>query len=187
MGESTKAADAVDKLVRAVNGTFNGLKFNVWKRTARSVISSRHSGISVILEGRLCPEPNLISPRPSSVRSRPSRPVTPSQANDETDTQSGGKNLVETAKTVQPDAGSTPVDTAYLLPSSTGYSALPTATSVLRAKDDNNISNYEDIKNWRRVNRLLFDFLFLTILGATASFLLESKPRRGELANGRAA
>ena len=57
---------AVDKLVRALNGQFNGLKFDVWKRKAQSVISMRHAGISYILEGRPWPEPRLIGPRPSS-------------------------------------------------------------------------------------------------------------------------
>ena len=89
MGESTKAGDAVDKLVRSVNDKLNGLKFNVWKRTAQSVINMRHAGISDILEGRPCPEPKLISPRPSSIKSRPSRAVARSQAADETGTQSG--------------------------------------------------------------------------------------------------
>ena len=105
MGESTKAGDAVDKLVRALNGKFNGLKFDVWKRTAQSVISMRHAGISDILEGRPCPEPELVSPRPSSRRSRPSRAVTRSQAADETDIQSGETPSADTAENVQPDAG----------------------------------------------------------------------------------
>ena len=77
----------------------------------------RHTGISDILEAHSCPEPELISPRPSSRRSRPSRAVTRSQAADETDTQSGETLPAETAENVQPDAGSTPVDTAHLLPS----------------------------------------------------------------------
>ena len=75
----------------------------------------RHAGISDILEGRPCPEPELISPRPSSRRSRPSRAVTRSQAADETDTQSGETPPADTAENVQPDAGSTPVDTVHLL------------------------------------------------------------------------
>ena len=119
MGDPTKAAAAVDKLVRTVNGKFNGLKFDVWKRTAQSVISMRHSGISDNLEGRPCPEPKLIRPRPSSMRSRPSQAATRSQAADETDTQSGENPPAEKAENVQPDAGSTPMDTAKLLPSST--------------------------------------------------------------------
>ena len=186
MGESTKSGDALDKLVTALNGKFNGLKFDVWKRTAHSVISMRHAGISDILEGRPCREPKLISPRPSFIRIRPSRAVTRRQAADETDTQSGETPPAETAENVQPDAGSTPVDTAGLLPSSAGYSTLPDATSALWATDDN-ISNLEDIKNWHRDNRLLFAFLFLSTSGAAASFLLQFKPKRGELANGKAA
>ena len=89
MAESTKAGDAVDKLDRDLNGKLYGLKFDVWKRTAQSVISMRHAGISDILEGRPCTEPELASPRPSSRRSRRSRAVTRSQAADETDIQSG--------------------------------------------------------------------------------------------------
>ena len=177
--EGEKGCDAVDKLVRALNGKFNGLKFNVWKRTAQSVISMRHAGISDILEGRPCPEPKLTSPRPFSRRSRPSRAVTRSEAADVTDTQSGETPPADTAKNVRPDAGSAPVDTAHLLlPSSLGYSTLPAATSVLWATDDN-ISNLEDIKHWHRDNRLLFDFLFLSTSGAAASFLLQFKPQRG--------
>ena len=186
MGESTKTDDAVDKLVRALNGKFKGLKFDVWKRTAQSVISIRRGGISDILEGRPCPEPKQISPRQSSVRSRPSRAVTRSQAADETDTQSGKTPPAGTSENVQPDAWSTSVDTAHLLPSSSGYSTLPAATSVFRATDDN-ISNLEDIKRWHRDNRLLFAVLFLSTSGAAASFLLQFKPKRGEVANGKAA
>ena len=102
----------------------------------------RHAGISDILEGRPCPEPKLISPRPYSIRSRPSRAVTRSQTADETDTQSGETPPAGTSENVQPDAWSTPVDTAHLLPSSSGYSTLPAATSVLWATDDY-ISNLE--------------------------------------------
>ena len=69
MGESMKADDALDKLVRALTDKFNGLKFDIWKRTAQSVIRMRHAGISDMLEGRPCPEPELVSPRPSSRRS----------------------------------------------------------------------------------------------------------------------
>ena len=185
MGESTKAGDAVDRLVRALNGKFNGLKFDVKKRTAQSVISMRHAGISDILEGRPCREPELVSPRPSSRKSRPSRAVTPSQAADETDIQSGETPPADTAENVQPDTGSTPVDTVHLPPSSSGHSTLPAATSVLWTTDDN-ISNLEDIKHWHRDNRLLFDFLFLSTSGAAASFLLQFKPKRGELANAKA-
>ena len=78
------------------------------------------------------------------------------------------------------------MDTAHLPPSSSGYSTLPAATSVLWATDDN-ISNLEDIKHWHRDDRLLFDFLFLSASGAAASFFLQFKPKRGELANGKAA
>ena len=163
MGESTKAGDAVGKLVRALNGKFNGLKFDVWKRTAQSVISMRHAGISDILEGRPCPEPELVSPRPSSRKNRHSRAVTRSQAADETDIQSGEAPPADTAENVQPDAGSTPVDTAHLPPSSSGYSTLPVAASVSWATDDN-ISTLEDIKHWHRDNSLLFDFLLLSKL-----------------------
>ena len=91
MGESTKAADAVDKLVRAVGGKFTGLKYDVWKRTAESVISIRHSGISDILEGRPCPEPDYIHPYPSSTTRRPSRAVTRSQAVDESTQHTTGE------------------------------------------------------------------------------------------------
>ena len=88
-----------------------------------------HAQISDILEGRPCPEPKRISPRPSSIRSRPIRYLTRSQAADETDTQSGETPPAETAERVQPYAGSTPVDTAHPLQSSSGYSALPAASS----------------------------------------------------------
>ena len=82
MGESTKAGDAVDKLIRALNGKFNWLKFDVWKCTAQSVISMRHAEISDILEGRPCAKPKSIGRRPFSKRSGPSRAVTCSQATD---------------------------------------------------------------------------------------------------------
>ena len=39
---------------------------------------------------------------------------------------------------------------------------------------------------WHRDNRLLFDFLFLRTPGAAACFLLLFKPKRGEIANGKA-
>ena len=57
---------------------------------------------------------------------------------------------------------------------------------MLRATDDN-ISNLEDIRNWHRNNRLLFDFLFLSTPGAAVNFLLHFKPKRRELANEKAA
>ena len=100
MGESTKAGDAVDKLVRALSGKFNEPKFDVWKRTDQSVICMCHAGISDNLEGRPCLEPKLISPRPSSRRSRPSRAITRSQAADDTGTQSGETPPAGTAKNV---------------------------------------------------------------------------------------
>ena len=78
------------------------------------------------------------------------------------------------------------MDPAHLLPSFSGYSTLPVATSILWATDDN-ISNLEDIKNWHRDNRILFDFLFLSTSGAAAGFLLQFTPKRGELANGKTA
>ena len=78
------------------------------------------------------------------------------------------------------------MDTAHLLPSSLGCFTLPAATSVLRVTDDI-ISNLEAYKHWHRDNRLPFDFLFLSTLGAAASFLLHFKPKRGELAKGKAA
>ena len=187
MGESTKAGDdAVEKLVRALDGKVNGLKFDVWKRTAQSVISMRHTGIIDMLEGRPCPDPKLTNPCPSSIRSRPSRSVTRSQAADETGTQSGDTHLAETAENVQPDVGNTPVDTAHLLSSSSVYFTPPAATSVLWATDDN-ISNLEDINYWHRDNRLVFDFLFRSTSGAAASFLIQFKPKRGEFANGKGA
>ena len=68
MREFTKAGDAVAKLGRALTGKFNGLGFDVWERTAQSVMSMRHARISDILVGRPCPEPKLISPRPSSIK-----------------------------------------------------------------------------------------------------------------------
>ena len=57
---------------------------------------------------------------------------------------------------------------------------------MLWASGDN-ISNLENVKNWHRDNRLLFGFLFLSTSGAAASFLLQFKRKRGELANGKAA
>ena len=78
------------------------------------------------------------------------------------------------------------MDPAHVPPSSSGYSTLPAATSILWATDDN-ISNLENIKHWHRDNRLLFDFPSLSTSGAAASFLLQFKPTRSELANGKAA
>ena len=79
------------------------------------------------------------------------------------------------------------MDTAHLLsPSSTGYSTLPAATSVLWATDGH-LSTLEDIKNMYRDNRLLFNFLFLSTSGAAASFRLQFKPKRDDLANGKPA
>ena len=204
MGESTKAADAVDKLVRAVGGKFTGLKYDVWKRTAQSVISMRHSGISDILEGRPCPEPDYIRPRPSSMAQRPTRAVTRSQVADESTTQpaTGETPPADTSATIQLGTGATPpAETEHLPPasstthgadtmpaSSSAASSLPVATSasVLWSTDDS-ISNLDDIQNWHRDSRLIYDFLFLSTSGAAASFLLKSKPKQGELANGKAA
>ena len=171
MRKFTQAGDAEDKLDRALNGKFSGLKFDVWQHTAQSVTSMCYFGIYDILEGRPYPEPTLIGPRPSPIRSRPLRAVTRSQASDETGTQPGGKPPAETAENVRPNAGSTLVDTAHL-PPSTRYPTLPAATSVLWTTDYN-ISNLEDINNWHRDNRPLFDFMFLSTSGTAGSFLLQ--------------
>ena len=100
MGESTKAGVAVDKLVRALKDKFHLLKFDVWERTAQPVISKRHAGTYDILEGCPYPEPKQISPCPSSIRSKPSRAVTRSQAAVETDAQSGETPPAETSENV---------------------------------------------------------------------------------------
>ena len=173
-------AVALDKLVKALDGKYNGLKFDVWKRTAQSVICMRHADISDILEWSPCPKPKLISPCPYSKRVRPSRAVTRSQAADETDTQSGKTPSPETAQNVQPDAGITPVDTAHLLPLSSGFSTLLTAKSVSWATNDN-ISNLKDFENWHRDNRIQFDLLLLNTSEAAASFLRKSKPNEVNL------
>ena len=78
------------------------------------------------------------------------------------------------------------MDTAHLPPSSSGYSTLPAATLVLWATDDD-ISDLEDIKHWHCDNLPLFGFLFLSTSGGATSFFLQFKPKRGELANGKAA
>ena len=65
-----------------------------------------YDGISDILGGLSCPEPKLVRPRTSSIRSRPSRAVTRSQAADKTDT--GETPPDETAESVQSDAGVLP-------------------------------------------------------------------------------
>ena len=67
----------------------------------------RHAGISDIQEGRSCPEPELVGPRPSSRRSTPSRTVNGSQAADGTGIQSGKTPPAGTTGDVQPDAEST--------------------------------------------------------------------------------
>ena len=57
MGEpltNAAAADAVDKLDKAVGGKFNGTDFDVWYGTAQSVISMQHSCNADILHGRPC-------------------------------------------------------------------------------------------------------------------------------------
>ena len=94
MGES-KSADVVDKLVRAVGGKFNGLKFNIWRRTAQSVISMRHPEVAYIIDGQQCPKQMKVQSRgripsrttPATTRSRGQQPgtedVTPAEAHDE--------------------------------------------------------------------------------------------------------
>ena len=96
MGESTKSADAVDKLINAVGGKFNKFRNDAWKRTAQSIRSMRHSGVSEVLEERPCPQPAYIRPRTNFATSRHTRAVTRSQVVDETATQ--------------PDAGERPPD-----------------------------------------------------------------------------
>ena len=48
MGQS-KSADDVDKLIRAVGSKFNGLNFDIWRKTARSVISMGHPEVAYII------------------------------------------------------------------------------------------------------------------------------------------
>ena len=54
--EESKSANIVDKLVRAVGGKFNGLNFDMWRRTAQSVTSMRRPEVAYIFEGQKCPE-----------------------------------------------------------------------------------------------------------------------------------
>ena len=78
MGESfniTNAAGAVDKLVRAVGGKFNGTGFDLWCRTAKSVMGMRHTGISDILDGRPCPEPIFAQPPRGRSTTRRTSPI----------------------------------------------------------------------------------------------------------------
>ena len=89
MGGSTKAAGAVNKLDRAVGGKFNGLKYDVRKRTVQSIIRMCHSAVSDILERRPCPEPVDFLPRTTSAMRRPTRSVTCSQVVDKSTTQPG--------------------------------------------------------------------------------------------------
>ena len=93
MRVSTNAADEVDKVVKSVGGKFNGLMYDIGKRTAQSVISMRHSVVSEILDGRPCSEPVHIRPRTISATSRPTRAVTRNQVVDESATlpPRGGK------------------------------------------------------------------------------------------------
>ena len=66
MGEAftnnAAAGDVVDKLVKAIGGKFNGTGFDVWCRTAKSVISLRHPGVSSLIDGRPCPDAVRRSP-----------------------------------------------------------------------------------------------------------------------------
>ena len=93
MRVSTKAADAVDKVVISVGGKFNGLTYDIGKHTAQSVIIMRHSVVSKILDVRPCSESVYIRPRTISATSRPTRAVTRNQVVDESATlpPRGGK------------------------------------------------------------------------------------------------
>jgi len=57
MGESTKAADAVDKLVRAVGGKFTGLKYDIWKSLDTHHSFKQPGGCDHL--GRACDETSL--------------------------------------------------------------------------------------------------------------------------------
>ena len=91
---SPKSADIVDKLVSAVGGKFNGLKFDAWRRTAQSVISMRHPEVAYIFDGQRCPinKSSIKGKGPKqndtgNTRSRGQQPgteeVTPAEAHDE--------------------------------------------------------------------------------------------------------
>ena len=93
------------------NGKINGHHHG--ETTPNSIM--RRSGISDILEGRSCPEPEYIRPRPSMARI-PTRAVTRSQDVIESGTQSGTGETppTDTISTTQPGEGATPfVDPEY--------------------------------------------------------------------------
>ena len=156
----------MDKLVGAVGGNFNGLEYDVWKRTAQSVISMRHSGVSDVLEGRPCPEPVYIRPRTLFATGRRARAVTRSQIVGESATQIGaGEPPPANHDTEgQPAASSLDQETSVQPASSS-------ITSSFLWSVGDNISNYDEVHAWHRHNKFLYNFLMLSTNGAAASFL----------------
>ena len=182
MGEP-KSADVVDKLVKAVGGKFNGLKFDVWRRTAHSVISMRNPEVAYIIEGQQCPDqvqirPRGRTPKRSSQIGTRSRGVQEDKEQEDEETPDDDNNN-ETEGQQQP-----PTAASSISPDS----EFPTAVqmSILWSMSDD-IENASEIKAWHHNNWMLYNFLFLSTTGAAASFLLRYKPKTGEIPNGKAA
>ena len=185
MGES-KAADIVDKLVRAVRGKFNGLDFDICRRTAQHAPPrsgeyyrrEKRSRTNLVIQQRgrtpTCQSPAITISR--GQQQQGSGDDTPTR--DEDEDQEGeqhGKHH-----------GFTPTSSATARFSQRIPATTAVPTSILWSMGSD-IENAEEIKAWHQNIWMLFNYLFLRIAGVATSFLLRYKPKSGEIPNGKAA
>ena len=187
MGQS-KSADVVDNLVRAGGGKFNGLNFDVWKRTAQSVISMRHPEVAYIIEGQKCPE-QIKTQQRGRTPTRQSPAITRSQGQQqgtEDDTPARDEDEDQEREPEGEHQGPTPTSSATVRSSQQVPATTAVPTSILWSMGSD-IENAEEIKAWHQNIWMLFNYLFLRIAGVATSFLLRYKPKSGEIPNGKAA
>ncbi|CAN0079010.1 unnamed protein product, partial [Ectocarpus sp. 12 AP-2014] len=189
MGESSSATnDAVATVNKAV-GKFNGTGFEVWRRHAVSVLSSKDKGIAAIIRGRGCPSP--IFNRESEQTDESKTSDTTRQRDEHgrfvTASTGGGSGEGVTGDADEDTDGTTTAEEALAAigkPSSTGVISVPASIMWNMRK---NVSNSEEIQDWLTSNENLYHFLFLSTTGSAASYLLQFTPEEGMLPDGIAA
>ena len=145
----SRSADAVDKLVRAVGGKFNGPNFDIWRRTAQSVISMRQPEVAYIIEGQKCSEHIKIQQQ-GRIPTRRSQAITRSrgqqQQGTEDDTAAGDEDEDREGEQ-QGDQISTPTSSATARSSRQVPATTAVPTSILWSMGLD-IVNAEEIKAW---------------------------------------
>ena len=175
----SKSADIVDKLVRAVGGKFNGFNFDIWRRTAQSVISMRHPEVVYIIEGQKCPEAIKIQHR-GRTPARQSSAITRNrgqQQGAEYDTPARDEDEDREWKQQGEHQGSTPTSLA----TATSSQQVPAITAVpppILWSMGSDIENAEEKKAWYKNNWMLYNFLLWVQREQRRSFFYGANPNQ---------